>query len=473
MIAEVLDRRFVMQQMERVKKALAEEAKGGRRDAAPLPHQLEREDYSEALSALQTADTSGQPGFEPPAGAVSDRRDGAAAAAPPPLDERSFIGRDPALSNLQSAIEEFLITQAPEKVRTEAPRASDRRGGTAETADPVTGQRLAKPSDRRVGEQFSTTDVRWISSVFAMGVRRFRDRHPFKDQAASPVKIKDNARLILVGDWGSGVERAQKVSAQMRKVLDEGKAAGREQHVVHLGDVYYSGWNYEYERRFLKHWPVRADEAGAITSWTCNGNHDMYAGGHAYFKTALADPRFARHEGSSFFRLHNSRWQILGLDTGYEDHGLQGSQADWARSVLTAPENANSKGLLLSHHQIFSAHEGGADSALRTKIKPVLDTKRVHSWFWGHEHRCTLYGPRDNVQAARCVGHGGVPVYMKNTESDPLPAGVTYEYRARFKHGLEHWAYFGFAVLDFDGPAIEVRYIDELGREHHRERIAQ
>lgn len=464
MIAEILDRSFVMQQMERVKGVLEEEAKGGRRrDAAHALPELETEDYAVALEALKAADTSGQPGFQ---ASASDRRDSGAA---PPLDERSFLSRDPVVSNLQSAIEEFVRTKAPEKMRS-ATRSSDRR---RDEPDPVTSDRLQPVSDRRLGEQFSITDIRWISSLFAMGIRRFRNRHPFRDKPAPAIPIRDNARLLLVGDWGSGIERAQKIAQQMRNFLDEGKAKDREQHVIHLGDVYYSGWSYEYERRFLKYWPVRVDERDAITSWTCNGNHDMYAGGHAYYGTALADPRFTRHEGSSFFRLHNSHWQILGLDTGWEDHGLQGSQADWARSVLTAPENTETKGLLLSHHQIFSAHEGGADSVLRRKIQPVLDTGRVHSWFWGHEHRCTLYKPKENVQHARCIGHGGVPVYMNQKEADPLPEGVEYEYRASFKHGLERWAYFGFAVLNLNGPEIDVRYIDENGKEHHQERIRQ
>lgn len=35
--------------------------------------------------------------------------------------------------------------------------------------------------------------------------------------------------------------------------------------------------------------------------------------------------------------------------------------------------------------------------------------------------------------------------------------------------GLERWARMGFAVLDFDGPSVEVRYIDELGATHHTE----
>jgi hypothetical protein len=67
-----------------------------------------------------------------------------------------------------------------------------------------------------------------------------------------PIEVPEQFRLLVVGDWGTGLPRAQKVAEQMRKVLLKGQADGlTAQHVVHLGDVYYSGWDHEYRRRFL------------------------------------------------------------------------------------------------------------------------------------------------------------------------------------------------------------------------------
>jgi hypothetical protein len=127
--------------------------------------------------------------------------------------------------------------------------------------------------------------------------------------------------------------------------------------------------------------------------------------------------------------------------------------------------------MLLSHHQIFSAYEQGGNKLIE-KIRPVLKTGRVRSWFWGHEHRCVLYTPGENVEYARCIGHGGVPVYMTSKEGDPYPPPASWEFRDFIQSGLERWALFGFAVLDFDGPQITVRYIDENGREVNREQFA-
>ncbi len=44
--------------------------------------------------------------------------------------------------------------------------------------------------------------------------------------------------------------------------------------------------------------------------------------------------------------------------------------------------------------------------------------------------------------------------------------------RKYIQNGLERWALFGFAVLDFNGPKIDVKYIDEDGATYKTEKIA-
>ena len=466
MIAQILNRDFVLKRLAEVRRYLAAPAADDRRSVPYRGPDASPEDAALALVAAdaalkgEAAASSGQPGFVPP---PPERR----GEEPPPLDESSFLSRDAAISNLQSALEQFLRDQ--NKVET---ARTDRRRGAGNAI--VTDESIAggKPSGdrdgRRIFDKFSVSDVRWVSSLFAMGIRKLRDRHPFPAKPAEPLKIGNQARLVLVGDWGSGVPRARKVAREIRKVLDEGLEAGREQHLVHLGDVYYAGWEYEYRDRFLAWWPVEPGERERILSWNLNGNHDMYAGGHAFFDVALQDPRFARQQGSSRFSFRSDHWTVLGLDTAWEEHGLEGDQGDWA---LGLANGSPGKTMLLSHHQLFSAYEPGGGERLRGKIEPVLKTGRVRSWFWGHEHRCVLYAPHDRIEYARCIGHGGVPVYMTHREKDPYPAPATWELRDYLENKLERWALFGFAVLDLDGPEIEVRYIDEDGKERKRERI--
>ena len=177
----------------------------------------------------------------------------------------------------------------------------------------------------------------------------------------------------------------------------------------------------------------------------------MYAGGHGYFEVLLADDRFERQADSSWFSLENDHWQLLALDTAYSDHDLTGGQAKWVADKVS--ENPDRKTMLLSHHQLFSAFGNGGPK-LEEALRTVLSADQIDAWLWGHEHRCVVYEPQQHVGFARCIGHGGVPVYA---EHGPEP-GVRWYLEQSFQQGLEEWALQGFAVLDFDGPRIGVDY---------------
>lgn len=463
MITQVLNRDFVLRQLEKVKTELEKPA-DARRTATDLPHNPTEAEKEVAVKTLIDAkahedqSTSGQVGYD-----NSSERRGEASA---PIDDTAFISHDPDISLLQTALTEYYYTQGAAKLIPKK-KPSDRRGGG--DFQPVGARDIAdakaipqKQTDgRRLFEQYSLTDIRWVASLYAKAVTAKNGRHPFNEKPAAPLMIANRVRLILVGDWGSGLPRAINVAGQMKKLIQEGAAAGLEQHVIHLGDVYYSGWPEEYRRNFLPHWPVAAAEAGQkLMSWCLNGNHDMYSGGHGYYDTALADPRFGRQERSSFFSLHNDHWDLFGLDTAYEDAGLYGPQLEWLKST----RRTRKRSLLMSHHQLFSAYESRS-KILTEKIGPYLSSNPVDSWFWGHEHRCIWYKESEGIKYPRLVGHGGVPVYMTHGKDSGYKEPALYENREYIKHGLERWAYFGFAVLDLDGRNASVRYISETGKE--------
>jgi hypothetical protein len=462
MIAQLLNRQFVLDQLQQVTDVVALDVQAVGAAAAPESAALLAE--LQAAAAREQRAPSGQAGYE----SSDDRRSAGA-----PLEDYAFISRDPVVSLLQSALDEVHDRIDHAGKVTEEPPTDDRRGGGEEPV--VTNRSLvdvplaADAGDRRLFEPFSVTDVQWVRSKLAEGIRLFRKKAKFNAAPAPPVEVKDRFRIVLVGDWGSGIPRAQKVGAEMRKAVEEARAAGAPVHVAHLGDVYYSGWGHEYKKRFLPFWPVQPQEAETIGSWCLNGNHDMYSGGHAYYGVALGDNRFKRwHQGSSFFSLVNNHWKILGLDTSWEDHALVTPQPDWLRDELK--NRAGRKTLLFSHHQLFSAYEEVAPEVPNV-VGPILAQFPVTSWFWGHEHRCVLYSSKAGVGFARCLGNGGIPVYMSHKDADPYVPPATYEYRKYIQNGLERWALFGFAVLDFDGPTIDVRYIDEDGSSHKTETI--
>jgi hypothetical protein len=471
MIAQVLNKDYIESQLSALKKDLDnarnEVLPTNRRGLPEHAQALQPSDYQaafEAIAAAESAHFGGQPSFD----AISSRRAGVAA---PSLDDYSYFCRNHVVSLVQSAIERYYREVKPEALVKIAPPNTGRRGPPQDI--PVTDLQISTTGlsgpPRRIFDKFSITDIRWVSSWIAEGIRLFKGKHPFPAKPASPRTISDRARILLVGDWGTGLPRAKKVSFWMRKELDQGKASNLEQHVIHLGDVYYSGWKSEYRDRFLAAdcWPVSLQEADIISSWSLNGNHDMYSGGHAYFDVLLADPRFKCQEKSSYFSLSNNYWEIIGMDTAWDDGDLKDPQADWIMSKVT---QSTRNIMLLSHHQPFSAYDSGY-SKLKDKLKAVLETNHVRAWFWGHEHRCMFFDPYENVPAGRCLGHGGVPVYMWHEKDAVYPPPGIYEYRDYLQKGLERWGLFGFAVLDFEGTKIRVRYIDENGNPHQHEII--
>lgn len=460
MIRQVLNRTFVLERMEAALGCL----KNPPEELPPFAQELSAKRFERAASELGDA-------------AVAERT-GSSASTPDPagtrgtgvrkLDELAFISRDPRVNLVQSALEEYFVTVEQDRVQTFAAAAGQRAEPIAVPVTDLEISLIPNPN-KRFGKAFEIpTDPKWICCKLAEWLTA-TDRHPFNPNPPPPIRIADDARVVLVGDWGTGLPRARSVAAQIRRSLDEHDAAGRERHVIHLGDVYYSGWPFEVERRFLAHWPVEPAEADAIGSFALNGNHEMYSGGHGYFRTLLGDPRFVRQRGASFFKLVNDHWQVLGLDTSYEDHQLAEPQPNWLADELAADERA---AVLLSHHQLFGA-DGQAVRSLNRQVRGPLSTGRVRAWFWGHEHSCVLYEPHLNIPFARCIGYGGVPVYMWRRKSAPYRPPVAYEYREFIRSGMEQWALLGFALLDFAGPEINIRYVDERGYTHNTETISR
>jgi hypothetical protein len=210
---------------------------------------------------------------------------------------------------------------------------------------------------------------------------------------------------------------------------------------------------------------VRSAREG-VPSWALNGNHDMYSGGHGYFGYLLRDERFGAQSGSSYFCLQTQHWQLLGLDTAYVDSDLAGQQASWVEGKLRASDR---KTMLLSHHEPFSAFVG-VDPPLVHKLEAAFAVRPIDAWLWGHEHRCCVYERELHpyLRFGSCIGHGGVPVLA----SSEVPQGVRWLFEEYEVHeGEDRRQLFGFAVVDIEGPRIDIRYHDQRGTLNHEETI--
>ncbi|MEY9524080.1 hypothetical protein ABIF70_005221 [Bradyrhizobium japonicum] len=377
--------------------------------------------------------------------------------------QAAWLPCDPHLSVVQSALEESY--RAAGAVDDTAPQ------GVLGAIDPVTNASLKQdwiPSQHRpfLRQAEETDAIGWgLSFAVARAIAALHKRPEFPS-APQSVPLGNKARLILVADWASGVPRAVRVAAQIRKQFEDPQAADRDRHVIHLGDVYYAGRAFEYNSRMGDPWPVDDTDSLTVGSWSLPGNHDMFAGGQPYFDFLKRDTRFARQRGCSYFALENDHWLVLGLDSAYTLEGLKGDvgalappQAKWlANKIEGAP---NKKVILLSHHQPFSGWDNPSPKMVES-LAPLLGRSRpVEAWFWGHEHRCAVYEPAHNVKYPALIGHGGVPVYSSDAPANKYK--LRYHDRRSFRHMLESFSYMGFAVVDLDGDTGHVRYIDEHG----------
>jgi hypothetical protein len=369
-----------------------------------------------------------------------------------PKDRKSYLPRDMVLSFLQAHQEERTATGVKDE-RT------------------VTGVKFAEGASATHG-----FDYHWVTGFLKELTTHLVRRVLFTLPRDAPktVAVAPDARIILVGDWGTGEGVALAVAAQMRNQIDA--ADEREVHVVHLGDVYYAGTRWEAHHRFLEHWPVRPDEAAPVRSWCLNGNHDMYSAGEGLFDVILADDRFShqrteRDRTTSEFHMRNDHWDIVGLDTSWKFQltdvrgaagHLQPRQCRWLVARLTG---AGRRRMLLSHHQPFTDRDDGAGviavGNLLEATSPLRKERDIDAWFWGHEHRLITYRTRDGIDYAACMGHGAVL-------EEPAKAAATGAGEAEFSATFidsdgDEWRMPGFAVVDLAGPTATVRYIDMNG----------
>jgi hypothetical protein len=331
---------------------------------------------------------------------------------------------------------------------------------------------------------FTSADPDWYVGI-ARGVLEHlaRGNHSFNPRPAE-YEIDDDARLVVVGDWGTGLPRARDVATHMQEEIRTALADRRQVHVLHLGDVYYSGLDSEDRRRFLDFWPVTGDQAGAgVTSWSLNGNHDMYSGGFGYFATLLGDPRFSAQRSSdgaatSFFRLRSPSWDFVGLDTAWDSNVVSNGQVGvledpQAGYVARVAAESTRKLVLFSHHQLVSVYEkSDLGDTLPAKLGPVLTGNRVTAWWWGHEHRAIAYQESAGVRYPRCLGNGGVPLLPDSAPPAGSSPGISWHSTRTVRSRGKEWSRFGFAVLDLRGDRISVRYRDDDGTLTHTEWVS-
>jgi hypothetical protein len=312
----------------------------------------------------------------------------------------------------------------------------------------------------------------WAKSLFTW-IKRLRP-HKWLTAPAEPDPIPDNLRVGILGDWGSGLYGAPVSAASIE---GDPKDYGL---LLHLGDVYYSGTDKEVADRFLFFWPKKPN----AISRACNSNHEMFTGGHAYFKQTLK--KF--NQPASYFALQNDHWLLVGLDSAYEEAELANDQLPWLKSLLAGA--GGRRVILFSHHQLFSWVEK-SKTKLQAQLGELLTNKQIFAWYWGHEHRCMIYDrhPLWGVHG-RCAGHSGYPYFTDKfkegtiVERGPqdttwrkvgfknmVPGGLILEGPNHYIPGYENkYGPHGYITLELNGEHLnEVVYTPDGSITYERE----
>ncbi|MGH9431437.1 MAG: metallophosphoesterase family protein [Terriglobia bacterium] len=230
-------------------------------------------------------------------------------------------------------------------------------------------------------------------------------------------KLPANAKVAVVGDWGTGQDAAKLV---LRQIADKNPDV-----VIHLGDIYYAGTQFEVTNYFLQPWrQILNLGERPIPTFTLAGNHDMYSGGVPYYQLIqqLGQP-------ASYFCLRSANWQFIALDTGYHDHNpsaagsgatyLQDTEVAWLEDKIK--NAAGRRTILLSHHQLFTAFDSIDQQEINLRLYSQVSSllPQMALWLWGHEHNFVVYGPFRNLARSCCLGHGAFPVGEDEVASQP------------------------------------------------------
>ncbi len=337
----------------------------------------------------------------------------------------------------------------------------------------------------------SKCDPKWVTTINEyvkyFGPNGKKGEIPYIKPSAvgsKVITIKSNARIGLIGDWGTGAAPAKRVLAQMGEQNPD--------VAVHLGDIYYSGTEEECRVNFEAVVNGVLDRtAKDIAVYSLSGNHDMYCGGIGFYAMLKRLNKPPMTQPASFFclRAEDNSWQLLAMDTG--KHDFSPIAVTHAETFVDEEELAwhearirefSGKTILLSHHQLFSsfstigkAQQNGRSLAYNPRLKSAFERlqaagKKIPAWFWGHEHNLCLYKPYLGLEYGRCLGHSAIPIFAQDNPYNVVegiddPPSIIEEAKLSVSDGV--YAH-GFAMLQLQPSAVAVDYYEDRDGAAHR-----
>jgi len=292
-------------------------------------------------------------------------------------------------------------------------------------------------------------------------------------------RVPARGRVAILSDWGTGYADAEAVL--------RAACAFDPDAILHLGDIYFAGTEFECRLKFLdpmRRYAFKGGPGGEpIPVFTTAGNHDYYSGGAGFHWLLDNLNEGAQRQPASYFSLRSEDdgWQFLAVDTGFDSrHDViyshqfgsipQPDEVEWmAHKFDTFPGRT----VLLSHHQAFSnlSRMGGDEDdrkppfdAVNKRLLAIVEpyVEKIAAWFWGHEHNLMVYKPWNGIRA-RSVGHSARPVKVRQIEEEASYAYAVEEARLS-ERGESGYLNHGFEIIDLGGrgnPA-QVSYYEVL-----------
>lgn len=227
--------------------------------------------------------------------------------------------------------------------------------------------------------------------------------------------IPEECSIVFFSDWATGSKSSINLLEEVAKLNPD--------IVIHLGDVYFSGTLKETKNNLVK--PFKKYLSPQTKVFVIPGNHDYYSGNEGINYSLESF-----NQTSTFFSLYNSKIQIEGMDTGFNDSNcfnilrershnvtVVEEEQEWHlhRSAIALEEKR--KLIFLSHHQVISpwihaGHVNGKLSPLNidffNQFRTVISS--VDLWLYGHDHSFAIMNPYvfQNVVLlrARLIGNG-------------------------------------------------------------------
>jgi len=181
----------------------------------------------------------------------------------------------------------------------------------------VTGDQTEIQRYRDQLSKFTECDPRWAeaAAVYADYFVAQGRAIPYKSVNTIPdpviTDLPSQVRVAIVGDWGTGQPAARTVLSQIK--------AMQPKIIIHLGDVYYAGTQYEYDNYFTGIWSQVfgvAPDSPVVPHFIISREITTL-----FRRTSLLQTPPIHRPARKFFILQNDNWQLLSMDTGLHDAG--------------------------------------------------------------------------------------------------------------------------------------------------------